>query len=64
MAEIVNLRRVRKARQKAEDAAAADANRARHGRTKAERTAAEAEAERLRRVLDGAVLPRDGEPRE
>ena len=67
MAEIVNLRRVRKALQKTADAAAAGTNRAKHGRTRAERIAVETEAARLRRVLDGAALAGsagDGEPRE
>ena len=37
MAEIVNLRQARKRRGRAEKSAEADANRARHGRPKAER---------------------------
>ena len=54
MAEIVNLRRARKAR--ARDAARAEAatNRVAHGLTLAEKRAAKAEAERLRATLDGA----------
>ena len=68
MGDVINLRRARKDRQKAEAAAQADANRARHGRTRSERTAIEAEADRLRRTLDGAALEsvsaRDGEPCE
>lgn len=68
MGDVINLRRARKDRQKAEAAAQADANRARHGRTRSERTAIEAEADRLRRTLDGAALvgvsARDGEPCE
>jgi hypothetical protein len=54
MAEIINLRMARKA--KARDAVKhqADANRARHGRTKAERSATEAEAARLTRTVEGA----------
>ena len=63
MAEIVNLRRVRKQRARAADAAAAAESRAWHGRTLAERAApAQVDAERDR-VLDGARLPsaRDGE---
>ena len=54
MADIVNLNRARKA--KARDAAqvTATANRIAHGRTKAEKQAAKAEAERRQRDLDGA----------
>ncbi len=54
MAEIINLNRARKARDKAADKATALANRAAHGRTRAERDAAEAERERAARLLDGA----------
>ena len=54
MAEIVNLNRARKARDRAADRATAAENRARHGRTKAERLKAQTEAERLRATLDGA----------
>lgn len=54
MAEIVNLRLARKARQRAAQAREAEVNRARHGRGKAERELARAEAERAGRLLDGA----------
>jgi hypothetical protein len=54
MAEIVNLRQARKARKRAEDAAQAQANRARHGATKAERRTVQDDADRLERTLDGA----------
>ena len=54
MAQIVNLRQVRKAKKRATDTATADANRARHGATKAERRLIQDEAERLSRTLDGA----------
>jgi hypothetical protein len=54
MAEIVNLRQARKARKRADDAAQAQANRARHGTTKAERRIVQDEAERRDRTLDGA----------
>ena len=58
MAEIVNLRQERKRRDRAVAAGQAAANRARHGRTRAEREA-EALAERQRlAVLDGARLDR------
>ena len=42
MAEIINLRQVRKAKARAEKAAGAAANRAKFGRTKAEKAAEEA----------------------
>jgi hypothetical protein len=54
MAEVVNLRLARKARQRELDAASAAANRARHGERKAERTARQTEADREARSLDGA----------
>jgi hypothetical protein len=53
MADVVNLRRVRKARQRAEKETAAAENRARFGRTRAERDKATAEAEIAARRLDG-----------
>ena len=63
MAEIVNLRQVRKAKKRASDAAAADANRARHGASKAERRLTQGEAARLARTLDGAQL-QDGREKD
>lgn len=60
MAEIVNLRQVRKAKKRAQDAAVADANRARHGASKAERRVTRDEADRLARTLNGARLQEDG----
>jgi len=59
MAEIVNLRLARKAKARAGDAAKAEANRARHGTTLAERRIARDEAERLARTLDGARREED-----
>lgn len=56
MAEIVNLRLVRKARQRQDKATLAAANRARFGQPKSLRSAAEDEAERARRSLDGHRL--------
>lgn len=56
MGEIVNLNKARKARDRAARAETAAANRAKHGRTAAER-AAEAQAEARRRaLLDGARI--------
>jgi hypothetical protein len=54
MAEIVNLRRARKARLR--DAAQTEAatNRVVHGQTLAAKRAAKADAEKLRMTLDGA----------
>ncbi|RVT43794.1 DUF4169 family protein [Sphingobium algorifonticola] len=54
MAEIINLRRARKARQRAEAERTAAENRARFGRTKAERHAAERDTARMTARLDGA----------
>ncbi|GAB7550790.1 DUF4169 family protein [Novosphingobium sp. 11B] len=54
MAEIVNLRMARKARARSADKAEAAANRAQHGRTKAEKSATQAEVARIDRTLDGA----------
>lgn len=64
MAELVNLRRVRRARDRAAAEAEAAANRARHGRTRGERTAETTEAVHRDRTLDGAKLTRDSEPGE
>lgn len=52
MGEVINLNRARKARDKAEVKANAASNRAAHGRTKAERKAADIERERVERLLD------------
>ncbi|PIY74810.1 MAG: DUF4169 domain-containing protein [Rhodobacterales bacterium CG_4_10_14_0_8_um_filter_70_9] len=59
-ADIINLRRARKQRARAADKADAAANAARHGVGKAERALADAEAERLRRTLDGARVGTEG----
>ncbi|WP_269513779.1 DUF4169 family protein [Brevundimonas subvibrioides] len=56
MAEIVNLNRARKARNKAETKSRAEVNRVLHGLTRAERDAARAERERLSRLLDQSRL--------
>ena len=52
MGEIINLNRARKARDKAEAKAMAAANRAAHGRTKGEKSAADIERARIQRLLD------------
>lgn len=59
MAEIVNLRRVRKAKARAEDAAKAGASRAKHGVAKVERDFAEARDVKAARELDAKRLMRD-----
>ena len=56
MAEIVNLNRVRKARNKDGAKSRAEANRVLHGLTRAERDAARAERQRLSRLLDQSRL--------
>ncbi len=61
MGEIVNLRRARRQRARTAAEAEAQANRARHGRTRAEREAERLEQVRARRALDGA---RKDEPRD
>lgn len=50
---MVNLRLVRKARQRKDKATVAAANRARFGQSTSVRKAADVEAERARRELDG-----------
>ena len=52
MAEIVNLNRFRKQAARADAKAAADANAAKFGRTKAQKKLEEAEAAKARAVLD------------
>lgn len=52
MAEIINLRRARKAKARAEREAEAEANRAKFGRQKAERLQSEAETEIVEKKLD------------
>lgn len=59
MAEIINLRQVRKTKRRVADGHVADANRARFGRTKGEKLAQDAVAERRERLLDGARRDRD-----
>ena len=62
MGEIVNLRRARKAKQRAEDARTADANRVAFGRSKDERQLSEKEKSLAARKLDGHLLRPDEEP--
>jgi hypothetical protein len=53
MAEIVNLRAVRKARDRQAARAKGDENAAKFGRSKAEKDLEKAQAEKTRRDLDG-----------
>ena len=57
--EVVNLRLARKRKLRAQSAAEADANRAKHGRTKAEKQVAAAEEARVQRAHQGRQLVRD-----
>lgn len=59
MAEIINLRQARKAAKRKQDEASAAANRAKFGRTKAERLALTSEQDRAARLLDGAKREQD-----
>jgi hypothetical protein len=52
MGDIVNLKRFKKRSERAESAKQADANRARFGRTKPERTLDEMRASRAEKLLD------------
>lgn len=59
MAEIINLRRARKQKARAEADKTAEQNRISFGRTKAERSLAEAERDKATRHIDGHRLTRD-----
>lgn len=60
MGEVVNLRQVRKAKRRVDDAERAQANRVKHGRRKADKQVAALDAKRLDAILDGAR--RDTDP--
>ncbi len=60
-ADIVNLRRVRKAKSKAGKVEKAAANRVRFGRTKAERDREALEQARVRRVFEGTRREGEGQ---
>lgn len=63
MAEIINLRQARKARERAEREAEAAANRSKHGRSKAQRKLTDIEKKLAEGRLEGHRLTRDdGEP--
>ena len=57
MGEIVNLRRVKKAKQRQAEAEAARENRIRHGRTAAEKANDARALERQAATIEGARLP-------
>ena len=59
MGNVVNLNRARKARARAEARTIADANRAKFGRTKAEKVRDRIEKDRAEALLDGAKLEGD-----
>ncbi|WP_340313213.1 DUF4169 family protein [Rhizorhabdus argentea] len=59
MGDLVNLNKARKAKGKLDARVAADANRVKFGRMKAEKDRDKAEAKRATRLLDGAKLERD-----
>jgi hypothetical protein len=68
MSNVVNLNKFRKAKAKAEKQGTTAANRRKHGRTKAEKTAEKAEHEKSESVQDGHKLdlagpgPEDKDP--
>ena len=55
-AEIINLRQVRKSKQRRDKERSADNNRRKYGRTKAEREAARRRREDLEKQVDGHCL--------
>lgn len=57
MAEIINLRTVRKAKDKAAARAQADANAVKFGRRKGDKALESARLEKQQRDLDGHVIP-------
>ncbi len=63
MGDLVNLRQMRKRKRRTEAEELAEANRARHGLTKAERTRQGAEAEGRAAFLDGHRRERDDDGR-
>lgn len=58
MTNIVNLRQVRKTKARTDKAKLADENRARFGRTKAQRQADDMEEQRRKTLLEGAKRDR------
>ena len=67
MAEIINLRRIRKRLARDAEGQAAAAARAKHSQTRTQKVTAQADADAYRRTLDGARISpssRDGEDPE
>ena len=64
MGEVVNLRRYRKAKEKAEAEARAAENRSKHGRTKAERARDEQTEDQAERHLDAHLREPKGSDAE
>lgn len=64
MGEVINLNKVRKAREKAAAAAEADGNRFKHGRSKAERNLEKARSEKAEAHLNGHQRKRAGDDEE
>ena len=60
MGDVVNLTRARKAKLRADKTRVADANRAKFGRTKAQRLADQSDRDRREKVVDGAFLQDQG----
>ena len=58
MAELINLRTVRKAKDKAKTRAQADANAVKFGRSKGDKALEAARLEKQQRDLDGHALPK------
>ncbi|PVB61649.1 DUF4169 family protein [Labrenzia sp. 011] len=63
-AEIINLRMVRKQKQRQEKDLAADDNRRKFGRTKAEREAARKRRDELEKQVDGHLLDTSRTPED
>ncbi|UZW54994.1 DUF4169 family protein [Sphingobium sp. JS3065] len=61
MGDVINLRQARKARARADKDRLAQRNRAKFGRTKAERQAQSLEEERKNRHIEGALRDNKGE---
>jgi Domain of unknown function (DUF4169) len=59
MADIVNLKRVRKAKARSQKEAEAEANRTKHGVAKPTRELAKARAEKAKREIDAHILNDD-----
>lgn len=64
MADIVNLRRARKAQERMRQKAVAGEARLKHGRSSAERALAQKEREMARTHLDNRKLENDGDARD